>query len=202
MTCLDQLRCSRENWLWCGTTTSQFITLRWNDNLGLSVLWRLVTLVYFLSHLAYNYYMYCMVDYEDWDAFPLAYLTKWTELTNCFYALLSFWLVVCYALKRDRSCMEQEASVWLKFLGFLWEVQSTITLAVAVMYYALVKVIWKYTSINTHLTTGIIIAIDLFMIRTPRKLYHVWAPQIYLFFLPDLQPGCLVCRRKSAICSN
>ena len=175
MPCFGQLKCSPKKWLWSGAHTGKFITLCWTNSLVASLLWRGIVTVYFLSNLIYNY----VVNAGEWEHFPLVYLTRWAELTNNLYALLAFCMVAYHKFK-ENTRMEQEASHCLKFIGFLWEVQSTIAIFITISYYTLLTVSWEYTSVNVHLSSSIIMVIDLVMIGMPRKFYHVWAAQIYV----------------------
>ena len=174
----EKLRCSRKNVLWSEATTDQFIMLCWTSNPIASIFWRAVVALHFLSHMVHNYYMiYAPDSGVTLKAFLLAFLTQWGELCNNIYAITSVCVVVYCKFNKNIS-MEQEAPNYLKFVGFLWEIQSTVAITITVVYFALLKVKWTYFSINLHLINSVVTVIDMFMIGTPKKFYHVWLPQI------------------------
>ena len=63
--------------------------------------------------------------------------------------------------------------------GFLFEVMSTISVAITILYYAVDNVTWQYSSIYVHLLNAVFTILDYWMVATPPLFYHFWASSLF-----------------------
>merc|ERR1712071_257322 len=174
--------------LFTGASSGEFTLLEWSDSIKMSLIWRSAFLAYFVGTFIYNYVIITMGCN---CTFALAYFTRWGELANLIYAIVSFAAVIV-AIKKNRSPSEPNTTLE-SFSGFLMELSSTASIAVMILYYSTASlpsdtleenVTWTFGSlnaqcgrmaitphcVNVHMFMVVLHLIDSFSIRARRRI--------------------------------
>lgn len=170
--------------LFTGASSGEFTLLEWSDSIKMSLIWRSAFLAYFVGTFIYNYVIIAMGCN---CTFPLAYFTRWGELANLIYAIVSF-ATVMVAIKKNRSPSEPNTTLET-FSGFLMELSSTASIAVMILYYSTASlpsdtleenVAWTFGSLNVHMFMVVLHLIDSFSIRVRRRIGHFWLSSTFM----------------------